>query len=157
MSEEKIEITVDDLYGAAVDTRIRGLMSALESEYQKANGEIRLGTNGLPFILLTYEDGAEVLLSYYPVDEVDDEHFLLFVRSTLSVEEAADTSYILSCESYNTGAPFGFAVYDPAGRAVELRAQIPEIGGLSEAEYYTYLLDLFMHSRDELNDFLTEE
>ncbi len=96
-------------------------------------------------------------MSYYPVDEVEDGHFLLFVRSAIAVKEASDTSYILSCESYNTGSPFGFAVYDPAGKAVELRSQIPEIGGLFEAEYYTNLLDLFMYCRDELNDFLTEE
>ena len=157
MSESKIEITVDDLYGAAVDTRIRGLLNTLENEYPKAHGEVRLGTNGLPFILLTYEEGVEVLLSYYPVDEVDDEHFLLFVRSAIAVEKASDTSYILACESYNTGAPFGFAVYDPAGGTIELRSQIPEVGGLSEAEYYTHLLDLFMYSRNELKDFLTEE
>ena len=156
MSEEKLEITMDDLYGAAVDTRIRGLMNLLAQEYPNAAIEEMLGVNGLPYISFTNDD-IEVLMSYYPVDELDDEHYVLFLRSTIYMEEETDEALLLSCESFNIGSPFGFAVHDLVDNAVELRAQIPEIGGMAEAEYYSYMIDLFLYNRQELFEHLNGE
>ena len=54
------------------------------------------------------------------------------------------------------GSPFGFAVYDPTDGSIELRAQIPEIGDMSENELYDHIFGLFIYSMGELRENASE-
>jgi hypothetical protein len=150
MEQEKMEFTSDDILRSAVQVRINGLETIINEIAEETRVEQIFGTNGLPQLRAALDD-REIVFSYLPVGDEGTDRFILLVRSVVKVAEEDDAGNMLPCESFNLGSPFGFAVYDPVSGAVELRAQIPEIGGLSERDQYEHILELFSYSVDELN------
>ena len=153
---EVMEFTEDEMYIVVVQTRLYGLEEAIHKAFEDAKTEYLMGTNGLPFLRL-YAGEDEIDLSYYPTDGIDGNSFILYLRSTVILPDEKDDGNLVSCEAFNMGSPFGFALYDPLEGGIELRAQIPEYGGLSDEEQYAHILDLFLYSMGELRDSFSEE
>ena len=154
MEQENMEFTADDILRSAVQVRINGLETVINEIAKEAEVEQMFGTNGLPQLRMGFDD-REITFSYLPVGDEGTDRFILLIRSVVKVVDEDDAGNMLPCESFNLGSPFGFAVYDPVSGAVELRAQIPESGGLSEKEQYEHILEMFSYSMEELNDALS--
>ena len=71
-------------------------------------------------------------------------------------DKLMDTEIVMSCAEFNFGSAFGYAVYNPVDKCVELRAQVPESGGISDAEQYRHIFELFVYAMGELRETLGE-
>ena len=152
---EVMEFTEEDIYMAALQTRLRGMEAVLKRLFEDVSIEYMLGENGLPFIRFTYEEDS-IDVSYLIAGDVDEDRYILVIRSTVYIPDEKDDGNILTCEAFNMGSPFGFAVYDPTDGSIELRAQIPEIGDVSETKVYDHIFDLFIYSMGELRENASE-
>ena len=133
--------------------RLEGLIDVLEPLGIKTS--LRLSEGEVPFLEGEREDGAIIFFSYIPVD-VNGEFILQLSRSLDAKVFDMDT-VLLDIASFNMGSEFGFAVMDPTGVEVVLRAQVPETGGVS-LEWSSFILDLFDGAYDELlKALLTED
>jgi len=150
MVENTFELSEDEMIIASVLPRILGLKAIFEEDL-KLQTDVAVGSNGMPVLDGVYE-GEHIRFAYFPVGvTADTDRFLLVMR--LDAYEASkedERSVFLDCESYNIGAVFGYAVYNPMNQRVELRAQIPEEGAMNDAEGYQHLLDMFIGSVSEL-------
>ncbi len=153
--EEQVELDEETVFIATVEVRLRSIVNVIKNLTDDVDVDFMLGTNGLPYIKFDL-DGNEINISYYPIGEIGEDRFILFIRSTVYVPEEPDNGIALLCESFNMGSPYGFAVYDPIDGSVELRAQISEYGGVSSEEQYGQILDLFVYSMVELTDSILE-
>lgn len=151
ITKQETEYTEDDFYAAAVSARTGGLMELLSRISPNLKTEEMLGTNGFPFIRIGFQND-EINMAYYPVGSPDDGRFILFIKCTVFIPDEADPTLAIDCESFNFGSSFGYAVYDPTDGSVELRAQVPETGGILDSEYYENILDLFLYSVDDLRE-----
>ena len=152
-NENVPEFTEDDFFIAAVQARINSLETIYGELLEGAKIEQMLGSNGLPYLRISYGE-KEIDMSYYPVGGSDDDRYILFLRSIVWAGDEGDPGMMMPCESFNLGSPFGYAVYEPIEGVVELRAQVPESGGMSETSQYEHVLDLFLYSIAELSDAL---
>ena len=153
MEQDNMEFTADDIIRAAVQVRINSLETIVNEIAEGVKAEQILGTNGLPQLRAGFDE-KEITFSYLPVGDEGTDRFILLIRSVVKVAEEDDAGNMLPCESFNLGSPFGFAVYDPVSGAVELRAQVPESGGLSERDHYEHILEMFSYSMEELSNTL---
>ena len=76
-------------------------------------------------------------------------------KTAFDGSDAPDTAS-LDIDAFNLGSDFGFAVQDPQSGTVILRANVPEMGGIS-LEHYLYIIELFDSSFKDLVDMLSEE
>ena len=154
VEQETTGFTADDILRSAVQVRINSLETIVNEIADGAEVEQMFGTNGMPQLRAGFDD-KEITFSYLPVGDEATNRFILLIRSVVKLAETDDAGYMLPCESFNIGSPFGFAVYDPVSGAVELRAQIPESGGMSERDQYEHILEMFSYSMEELSDTLS--
>ncbi|MCR5053783.1 MAG: hypothetical protein K6A69_02965 [Lachnospiraceae bacterium] len=153
---EIMDVTEDDLYLYAVQTRLNSMTEILKEIIPDIEPEEMMGINGLPFLRF-HVDNDEINISYYMVGGPDDDKYILNLRSIVYMPEEPDAGLMVSCDGFNFGSPFGHAVYDPVEGYVELRAQVPEAGGISDTEQYEHMLNLFLYSIDELRTSIEEE
>ncbi len=152
-TENTLEFTMDDMYRAAVLPRVRVLTDIMAEIAPDSGAEQMLGANDLPYVGFNL-DGYEISMSYYPVGDPGDGSYILLMRSVVKRFDDMAEGAMLRCAGFNFGSPFGFAIYDPADGTVELRAQIPETGGMQEREHYEHVVSLFMLGITELLDSL---
>ena len=154
--EEPVDIPEESIFISMIETRLRGIENTVKKLVDDVTIDTMLGTNGFPYIRFDIE-GNEINMSYLPVGDPEENSFILLVRSIVYAPDEPDGGLALLCESFNMSSPFGFAVYDPIDGSIELRAQIPEYGGISGDRQYGHILDLFLYGIEELKDTISEE
>ena len=152
------EITEADYIMAAVLPRTTSLMDMLEDRFDMSC-QLFMGNNGLPRIQATYQDET-VRFAYLHVGDSDTNRFILVVTADAYYVDEDDENgmgMVFECEGFNVGSTFGYAIYNPEDRVVTLRATIPELGGMPEAEWFEHCLGLFWGSFLDLQEILSEE
>lgn len=150
MEEELFELSENEMIIAVVLPRIWGLQAIFEEDL-KLQTDVAVSNEGMPALDAVY-GGEHIRFSYFPVGvTADTDRFLLVMRvNAYEVSEEEEQGVFFDCESYNIGAVFGYAVYNPMDKNVELRAQISEVGAMNDADGYQHLLDMFIGSLREL-------
>ncbi len=147
-NEEEINLSEDELYVAAIMPRLNTLLEILE-EYD-LDVKMSIASNGVPCVDV-YDNDMDIRMSYFPVGDVSTDSFVLFMRAIVAKDLDTDVAF-LDCEAFNAGSIFGYSVLLPRDGMVELRAQIPEKGGMLDDEYYQYVYEMFMQSVYALKD-----
>ncbi len=132
--------------------RLQGLMDVLQQ--MDIPSVLRLSSGDFPYLEADYKDGTQIFFSYIPVDIGGQ--FILQMTKEVYVEDCDPDTLLFDITSFNMGSEFGFAAYDLVNGDVVLRAQVPEIGGVS-LKTYTYYLELFDAAFEELNEALLKE
>ena len=153
-NNEVLELTEDELYEAAVMARTNGLLSILTDDL-KEEARISAGANGFPCINANF-GGVDCKISYFPVGDTDTDRFILMIRAAvLQGDDSEDhTGRMFSCESYNVASVYGTAVFVPTDGSVEMRVSIPERGGMNDASFYRFAIDMLVSSVNELGELL---
>lgn len=132
--------------------RLEGLMDILTD--LGIQSFLRLSDEEIPYLEGELEDGSTIFFSYIPVD-VTGKFILELAR--LVEDDGIDTqSALLDVDAFNMGSEFGFAVMDIQSDEIILRAQVPEMDGM-RAEWYSFILELFEDSYNELKEMLLAE
>ena len=87
---EVMEFTEEDIYMAALQTRLRGMEAVLKRLFEDVSIEYMLGENGLPFIRFVYEDDS-IDVSYLIAGDIDDDRYILVIRSTVYIPDERDS------------------------------------------------------------------
>ena len=158
-SGELGEITPWDILINSILVRLNSLSDILRGEAGMET-EIMILEGGYPRIEADYE-GRRFYFGFIPVDEKDPDRCIFFILSDAALPDAGEdenekAARMLAADSFNVGSTFGHAVYDPERGSVSLRANIPELGGMSESEWYRYCFELFVGSLGELEELLKQ-
>ncbi len=151
VKEASIEFTEEDFYRGAIIPRVASLLEILEEILPGHEISEQIGDNNLPFIRVVIDDDV-IDLKYFSVGEPDEGRYILILQSKVLSFDEDDNGNVLECEAFNMGSPFGFAVYDPADRCIEYRAQVPEVSGMLSYEHYENLIALFLYGISELRE-----
>jgi hypothetical protein len=143
----------DEVYTELVAARSAGLLSIL-TDRLAMDADLTMGVNGLPAIDLTYNK-QKYRLAYYPVGDTDTDNFILMIRSSVKASEE-DAANLMDSATFNIGATFAFAIPLAGESNIELRASIPEQGGLNTEYFYEHVLNMFFDNESELKALLAE-
>jgi len=129
------------------------LMPRLGGLSNRLNGlgienDILMSVDTFPAVLAE-TGGRQLRFTYVPAGTAGEGRFVLNITWTVSGQDGQVEGLfgMLSlCQQFNQESLFASSVYDPARNQAMVRCAVPEMGGIPEEEYISYVIGLFTDS-----------